>query len=88
MGPPVTAAARTAHRRREVLVEAIGQRLGAEMARLGISDVQLGTRAGLPSVRIKRLRMGAAVFGPDAAEAQAIARVLDCEPAWLLWGTL
>lgn len=63
-----------------------GVRLERRMVQLGLRRCDLAVRAGIPTVRIRRLICGEMKLGPTLVEIETLARVLSCRPEWLAFG--
>lgn len=69
-------------RNRTPYTNAIAGVIKAERNRIGLTQDEFGTRAGLSGITIKRFE--SALRSPDTEQLEAMSRVIGRTPSWML----
>jgi len=67
-------------------METLGQRLGATRRRNVMTQAELAAAAGVSLITVTRLENGGEEANPRPTTVRRLAKALDVEPAWLLFG--
>ena len=67
-------------------METLGQRLEATRRRNVLTQAELATAAGVSLITVTRLENGGEAVNPRATTVRRLAKALDVDPAWLLFG--
>ena len=67
-------------------METLGQRLEATRRRNVLTQAELATAAGVALITVTRLENGGESVNPRATTVRRLAKALDVDPAWLLFG--
>ena len=67
-------------------METLAQRLEATRRRNVLTQAELATAAGVALITVTRLENGGEAVNPRPTTVRRLAKALDVDPAWLLFG--